>query len=114
MGDISEHFDRSEFACRCGCGLNTVDVDLLGYLVAIRAHFDRPVRISSGCRCPEHNVAVGGAPTSQHLLGRAADISVDGTPPSVVQEYCDQLGVRGLGRYEAFTHIDSRSKKARF
>ncbi|MBR1688994.1 MAG: DUF882 domain-containing protein [Prevotella sp.] len=32
------------------------------------------IRITSGYRCPALNRQVGGAPTSQHLLGEAADI----------------------------------------
>lgn len=32
-----------------------------------------PIRINSGYRCPKLNKAVGGAPTSQHMLGLAAD-----------------------------------------
>lgn len=44
----------------------------------IRAHFKSIVRILSGFRCSELNKAVGGADTSQHLLGEACDIHVYG------------------------------------
>lgn len=37
-----------------------------------------PVYISSGYRCEDLNIAVGGAYTSQHQLGLAADIYADG------------------------------------
>jgi peptidase M15-like protein len=40
----------------------------------IRAKYG-PVKIDSGFRSLEHNVAVGGAEGSQHCLGEAADIS---------------------------------------
>lgn len=33
-----------------------------------------PITINSGYRSPKTNRSVGGAPTSQHLLGQAADI----------------------------------------
>ncbi len=33
-----------------------------------------PSTVSSGIRCPALNAAVGGAPTSQHKYGQAADI----------------------------------------
>jgi uncharacterized protein YcbK (DUF882 family) len=36
-------------------------------LEEIRTHFDRPIHILSGYRCPAHNKAVGGAPDSQHM-----------------------------------------------
>jgi uncharacterized protein YcbK (DUF882 family) len=57
---------------------------------------------------------VGGARGSQHLYGRAADIVVKGVKPSVVADYCEAIGMGGIGRYTTFTHIDVRDKKARW
>jgi uncharacterized protein YcbK (DUF882 family) len=111
MGDISKHFDREEFACGCGCGFNTVDKELLDVLVVTRVHFDVPVTINSACRCTAHNKSVGGGEKSQHLLGRAADIVVEGVSAYVIQTYLTDLlpGKFGIGSYDTFTHIDSRS-----
>ena len=108
MGDLSEHFSRSEFRCPC-CNFDTVDTELLRILEVVRSHFDRPITITSGFRCVDHNAAVGGSDRSQHLYGRAADIAVDGVSPAIVAELADQLGAGGVGTYETFTHIDSRS-----
>lgn len=47
-------------------------------LEPVRAHFGKPVVVSSGYRSPKVNVAIGGAPTSQHCLGEAADFTVPG------------------------------------
>ena len=55
MGDISENFSRSEFACRCGCGFATVDVELIKTLEVVRKQFNKPIKINSSCRCEEHN-----------------------------------------------------------
>ena len=116
MGDISDHFNRYEFACRCGCGFDTVDAGLITALEEIRGHFGVPVTITSGCRCEAHNAAVGGSKGSQHRLGRAADFSVQGTPPEAVRAfletaYPDSLGV---GIYSSWTHVDSRNTMARW
>jgi zinc D-Ala-D-Ala carboxypeptidase len=46
-------------------------------LEPVRLQFG-PVFINSGYRCPELNKAIGGATTSQHCLGQAADIEVSG------------------------------------
>ena len=115
MIKLSKHFTRHEFACRCGCGFDTVDTELLSILEAIRAHFGKPVVITSGCRCPEHNEAVGGSANSQHKLGRAADIVVADTEPDDVAHFVERTFNRGgVGRYSTFTHIDSRGVKARW
>jgi uncharacterized protein YcbK (DUF882 family) len=109
------YFSRAEFACKCGCGQNTIDYEVVAACIAVREHFDRPVRITSGVRCKAHNKAVGGSRHSQHLFGRAADIVVDGVPAEIVQQYADEnLGVKGLGSYDSFTHIDSRNGRARW
>jgi hypothetical protein len=42
-------------------------------LEKVRAITGEPLRINSGYRCPELNAAVGGSPTSYHMLGLAAD-----------------------------------------
>lgn len=107
---ISPHFHRTEFACNCGCGFDTVDVDTLEILEAIRTHFGKPVIINSGCRCPDYNAKVGGAPNSQHTLGRAADIRVQGVEPSDVYDWlAANFPTASLGRYATFTHVDTRS-----
>jgi len=116
MGDISEHFDREEFACKCGCGFDTVDVELIDVLEKVRTYFDVPVIINSACRCDVHNEREGGSSKSQHKYGRAADIVVNLVGPALVQdflrsEYPDSLGI---GCYSTFTHIDTRKGKARW
>lgn len=45
----------------------------------IRTHFRCPIFISSGYRSAELNKLIGGATTSQHSLGQAIDIDMDGT-----------------------------------
>lgn len=41
----------------------------------LREAYGRPIRVNSGYRCPALNKAVGGAITSDHLTGKAADIT---------------------------------------
>lgn len=40
----------------------------------LREEYGSPIWVHSGYRCPQLNTAVGGASTSQHLKGEAADI----------------------------------------
>lgn len=116
MGDLSKHFSKAEFQCRCGCGFGLKDGDinplLIERLELIRAHFGTPIHINSGCRCARHNKAVGGAEHSQHLLGNAADIICRDVSPLIVYNYInDTFPTGGTGLYRLFTHTDVRKDK---
>lgn len=117
---ISKNFKRKEFACKCGCGLGLKDGDINFELIEVvqdvRDTFDKPVVINSGLRCEKHNKRVGGAPKSQHLIGTAADIRVQGVEPIEVYRYLTAKYPKkfGIGNYKNFTHIDVRPNKARF
>lgn len=104
-----KNFTRSEFACKCGCGFDTVDYKLVEYLDAIREHFDAKMTVNSGCRCKAHNTSINGAPKSLHLIGRAADVVVEGIPSAIVAALAIQMHIPGVGEYATFTHIDTRS-----
>ncbi len=116
MGDLTKHFSRSEFACKCGCGFDTVDVDTLALLESIREYFMSPVTITSACRCFDHNAAVGGAKRSQHIYGRAVDIKIAGVSPIEISGFAETLipDNGGIGIYENFCHLDTRAAKARW
>ena len=47
-------------------------------LEPLRTAFGHPITVSSGYRCAALNKAVGGARSSQHLLGQATDIHAPG------------------------------------
>jgi uncharacterized protein YcbK (DUF882 family) len=117
MGDLSYHFSRKEFECKCGeCEFNTVDAELISVLETIRARWNAPVIITSGVRCTDYNKEVGGSPNSMHLQSKAADIVVKGIDPHEVYEYLDWAypDRYGVGNYDDFTHIDVRDREARF
>ena len=118
MGDLTENFSRSEFACKCGCGFDDIALDTVYICQAVRDHFNRPVTITSGCRCIAQNANVGGAENSQHIAGTAADIVVKDVHAYDVYEYLDtnsvDLSVGGLGKYNLFIHLDTRGKRARW
>ena len=109
-------FKRYEFACKCGCGFDTVDVELLHVLETLKKELGGVVKINSGCRCSAHNKVVGGKDDSQHLCSKGADIVVSGLNPSVVFDYLVLRfpGQYGIGKYKTFTHIDVREKMARW
>ena len=113
---LNKYFSRSEFSCKCGCGFETVDIELLRVLTVVREHFNAPVTINSACRCVKHNKSVGGAKGSKHLLGIAADIVVKGVAPEEVYRFLNNYAGNkyGLGLYGSFNHFDVRPDKARW
>ena len=120
---LSRSFRVREFACRDGSDPLFVDSALVQLLQDIRDHFGVPVVITSGYRTAVHNKAVGGSRSSQHLLGRAADIQVQDTDPLAVAAYAESLmpGWGGVGRYpikagrtKGWVHVDTRPNKSRW
>ncbi|KKN78264.1 hypothetical protein LCGC14_0351230 [marine sediment metagenome] len=115
MAMLTKHFNRSEFACKCGCGFDTVDYLLLLVLEDLRDVFGAII-INSGYRCKLYNRAIGGGMFSQHKKGRAADVVVNVTPAQAIQDYLKEKYPDrfGIGCYDGFTHIDVRNRKARW
>lgn len=77
-------------------------------LQELRDAFGQAITVTSGYRCKDHNKAIGGAPRSQHLLGKAADI----THPwlDALHEVAEKIfpnAIKGTG----FIHVDIGSKR---
>ena len=106
MGDLSNHFSRSEFACACGCGFDEPVPELIHMLESIRACAGGPIRINSGCRCANHNAAVGGAIHSRHVTGEAADIQVEGGWRRYKVAEAAFRYAEGVGIAKTFVHAD--------
>ena len=111
----TRHFKAREMACK-HCGGVKADQHLAAVLELLRNKFHKPVIITSGYRCHEHNANVGGAPKSKHLDGTAADVVVRGVSPITVFEFLDDTfpNCYGIGLYDGWVHIDVRSDKARW
>lgn len=115
MKKLSKHFYRYEFACHCGCGFNTADYELILILEDLRAHFNTPTTINSGARCATHNANVGGARKSKHLVGKAADVVVQGVSARKVYLYLSNKypNKYGVILYSNRVHVDCRPRRMR-
>lgn len=120
---LAPGFRVREFRCKDGSDEILVDEALTVVLQCIREHFGKAVVITSGYRTAAHNAVVGGAKSSQHLLGRAADIRVQGVSVEDVAAYAESLmpGWGGVGRYPVkagratgWVHVDTRANKSRW
>ena len=114
---LTDNFRLSEFACKCGCGADHIDLRLVAMVQTIRTLFGKPIHITSGVRCKEHNAspAVGGLEDSAHLKGKAVDISCTN---STNRHRLIQILMYGsedinrIGIADSFLHIDIDDTKS--
>ena len=122
---MTNNFSIGEFKCKCGCIMPDEVLynvaKLVNQLQTIRDVIKTPIQINSAYRCKSHNKAIGGSVSSQHILGKAADIVVIGYDPSLeiyplIEELINEGHILqgGLGDYPTFTHYDIRKTKARW
>lgn len=108
-----KHFKPDEFKCKCGqCNCDgSIHPKLAEWLDRLREYVKRPVIITSGIRCREHNAVVGGSKTSQHLTGCAADLLVRGRTPEQVALAAMRVAPHdqstGVGIYKGWVHLDT-------
>ena len=109
---LSENFSSGEFDCKCtnpDCKETLVDTDLVEKLQSLRDALGVPLYINSGFRCMAHNQAVMGSANSQHLLGRAVDITGrNRVTIDTILAHAIRLWFTGIGKYPTFAHLDTR------
>ena len=114
-------FEESETADKLGID-NTINRDLIRnnikelvfhILQPLRDKFNVPIHINSGYRCLKLNAAVGGVPSSQHVMGQAADIVVEGKKPIEVAKMIVEMGLPydQIGLYGTFVHVSVSSRQ---
>ena len=103
--------------CPC-CQKGIVDPHLVLALTRYQDLTKLPITITSGYRCRDHNNAVSGSFLSQHMLGRAADITCPPLSPLelyLVAEQIPAFANGGIGLYPAhYIHLDTRRVRARW
>jgi hypothetical protein len=121
-GNASTHFPWAELACHDG---TPVPIELVPNAVAladllevVRFQWGGPLLVVSGYRTEEYNRRVGGAPRSQHVLARAADVRpvhvhdvprlADLIRANVTSPSLKALG--GWGVYPQWVHLDVRPR----
>lgn len=132
MGDLTKNISRSELECKCGCGFDTADFELVELLQKTVDHFEDiegcsvRIDITGPNRCKEHNEKVqkqynknyvAYSSKTQHMDGRAADfklfnrVTVKQIDPDRVADYLELecSGRFGIGRYRNRVHIDTRT-----
>jgi len=124
---MTKNFTKEEFDCNCNCGVCEMPINVYHNVVKVanqlqvlRDELKKPIHINSAYRSEEYNEKVGGVKTSQHIMGKAADISVKGFSPLEVYKTIERLIENGdmlqggLGLYDSFVHYDIRGERARW
>ncbi len=143
MGDLSEHFSRWEFACKCGCGADNPHPKLIEGLEELRELLNQAypvveeikITVNSACRCVRHQRKIyrelGRLVNlkSQHLRSqgyRAADVYAWFRRRPVAKRLIDPVElaryaskielfrVGGIGCYHWGCHLDVRGYPARW
>lgn len=116
MGDLSQHFDNSEFKCSC-CGktttISSILIERLEQLYSLMGA--KAIYINSGYRC---NNNPWGSITDAHRKGIAADIKVQRKNGSYytaadIAEAAERIGFGGIGIMEPDScHVDTRDSES--
>lgn len=130
MGDLTKNISRSELKCHCGkCDFAILDHEPVIEIVQNACdHFASmndvervTLIITSSARCTPHNKSVGSSDNSMHARACAIDHKIflpngQQIPPQHVANYYDMKHPDdlGIGVYDTFTHVDSRTVKARW
>jgi hypothetical protein len=119
---IAPNLTYREMMCPI-CNRALAHVDLLIAWTKLRSGLGKPIRVNSGFRCQTKNDLTGGSPKSQHLIGRAFDVSSpeildlitydeDADEPNLEPFSFDILRsfhFRGIGIGRYFLHLDVRT-----
>ena len=120
---MTKNFNIKEFECKCGCKMPEFVkkniIELAENLQIIRDEVGR-LDLTNSYRCKDHNSDVGGSTSSQHLVGKAADVKSESIKPKEMAQIVNDLmknekiKTGGIGIYNTFTHIDIRGVRARW
>ena len=116
---LTEHFNVSEFKCKCGGTHDTkLDTDLADKLEKLHTALNcSKIIINSGYRCPTHSVNVGGSATDYHTKGYAADIVCydqkgNKISSKIISCVAQDIGFGGIANIDSTytaTHVDVRT-----
>jgi uncharacterized protein YcbK (DUF882 family) len=104
------NFKADEFSCK-HCGQNKMQPEFMDKLQELRNLYCKPMKITSGYRCPKHPIEAAKKASGAHSTGLAADIGVDGSEAHKILSLAMQLGFTGIGVQQKgagrFIHVDT-------
>lgn len=109
-----QFFTDAEVKCKCGCEKQQMQPDFMKKLDLLRAHYGKPLHVTSGFRCESYNCKVSTTgPNGPHTTGRAVDISITGPEAFRLVQLAlgshsfSGIGIQQTGPHEGrFIHLD--------
>lgn len=119
MSYLSKNLTTAEIACQCGCGLTRLHPLTIAVFQSTRDYCGFPLFITSGCRCFNHNQAVGGVEDSAHTPNssgwcQALDIRYSTSQQlykiisGLINAGCRRIGINFA---KSFVHFDTDPTK---
>ena len=109
---VAEYVTREEMACQ-HCGQEKWDYEFMEWLDSVREEFGKPMRVTSGYRCPQHPIEARKSKPGAHATGRAVDIAVSGADAIKLIEIASRHGCTRIGvNQNVFVHLDRDFSKA--
>lgn len=110
------NFTESEFRCS-HCGEVAMQPAFMAKLQDLRTIFGKPMKVTSGYRCPAHPIEQKKAAPGAHTSGCAADIGVQDTDAYRLLKLAFAMGFTGIGVQQKgggrFIHLDTLSAPPR-
>jgi zinc D-Ala-D-Ala carboxypeptidase len=110
------NFSEAEFKCS-HCGKVNMNPEFLQKLQMLRTAFAKPMRITSGYRCPDHPIEAKKASSGAHTTGCAADVAVQGRDAHDLLRLAFHFRFTGIGVQQKgsgrFIHLDTLTESPR-
>lgn len=102
-------FTYKEMACQ-HCGEINLSKDFLRELQLLRDAYGKPMKITSGYRCPKHPIEAKKSSPGYHYSKGAVDVAVSGEDAVKLLGFALNRGWTGIGvNTPSFIHLDRRS-----
>jgi zinc D-Ala-D-Ala carboxypeptidase len=107
-----KYFSEKEMACT-HCGECMMDEDFMGMLDQLRELYGAPLAVTSGYRCPDHNIEKVKKKLGAHTTGNAVDLGVHGEAAFKIIKLAQEIGFTGIGVAQRgnpntrFIHLDN-------
>lgn len=105
------YFSDAELTCKCGCGL-LPPPSHRAKLERLRERFGKPLRATSGARCPKYNAQVSSTGEDGPHTKGATDLAVSGSDALRLVDLALEQGFTGIGisqkgpHDKRFVHVD--------